>query len=296
VLGTFRAVDPSARLPFADVTFLHWRDRACLRLLRRYHVATTAQLVALVYRRRNKAQVRLQRLYRYGLLDRTTLPPIDRGGAPHVFRLSRRARARLGYPSLTRSDAGTQLRHDLNVVDAVVALAGPRGDLRPVSAWLSPAMSAELLDRIRPDALLGIDTPSGSGVVALEIDEATEHAPVISGKLLNYGWALRGKAGWHLLFVVPHPSRLGWLRRRVADTRGRSPGLAGRGWAVALADLRAGGLDAEVTPLEGEADGLGLWEVLDDPQPRRSATPVGSDAWLRLLAFGGGEDLDRVLR
>jgi hypothetical protein len=36
--------------------------------------------------------------------------------------------------------------------------------------------------------------------------------------------------------------------------------------------------------------------MLDDPRPRRSSTPVGSDAWIELLGSGGGEELDEVLR
>jgi len=56
-------------------------------------------------------QLRLMRLRQAGFIERTTLPPLARGGAPLVFRLSRRGRARLGYAPLTRPEAGMQLRH-----------------------------------------------------------------------------------------------------------------------------------------------------------------------------------------
>jgi len=297
MLGTFRSVSSDERQRVGEVALLPLRDRACLRILYRYDVATTAQLTALVYRRRQKAQIHLQRLYRYHMLDRTTLPPLERGGAPLVFRLSRHARRRLGYVPLTRGEAGTQLRHSLNVVEAVLALARPHpvdGGPHPVQAWLSPDMSAGILDHIQPDALLAAQLDTGSGVLALEIDEATEHASVIVAKLVNYGWALAKRPGWHLLFVVPHATRLHWLRRRLGSARGRSPGLDGKAWAVTLEGIRAEGLGAAVTPLEAAA-ARPLAEILADARLRHLATPVGTDAWLRLLAYGGVEDFDAVL-
>lgn len=298
MLGTFRSISANQRQRLADIGFLPVRDRSCLRILYRYDVATTAQLTALVYRRRQKAQLHLQRLYRYHLLERTPLPPLERGGAPLVFRLSRHARNRLGYAPLTRAEAGTQLRHSLNAVEAVVALARPypaSGDPHPVQAWLSPYMSAGILNRIQPDALLAVQLATGSGVLALEIDEATEHADVIVGKLVNYGWTLAKRPGWHLLFVVPHTTRLHWLRRRLASATGRAPRLDGKAWAVTLEAIQVDGLSAIVTPIERGSTGRPLTTILDDARSRRLATPIGSDAWLRLLAFGGVEEFDPVL-
>lgn len=294
MLGTFRSVSSDERQRLGEVALLPLRDRACLRILYRYDVATTAQLTALVYRRRQKAQVHLQRLYRYHMLDRTTLPPLERGGAPLVFRLSRHARRRLGYVPLTRGEAGTQLRHSLNVVEAILALSRPAGDVLPVQAWLSPDMSAGILDHIQPDALLAVQLATGSGVLALEIDEATEHAGIIDIKLVNYGWALAKRPGWHLLFVVPHATRLHWLRRRLASVKGRSPGLTDKAWAVTLEAIQADGLNAATTPLESGAPRT-VAAILTGARSRGLATPVGSDAWLRLLALGGVEDFDTVL-
>ncbi len=298
MLGTFRSVSANERQRLADVGLIPVRDRACLRILYRYDVATTAQLTALVYHRRQKAQVHLQRLYRYHLLERTALPPLERGGAPLVFRLSRQARKRLGYDPLTRGEAGTQLRHSLNTVEAVVALARPNpatGDVHPVHAWLSPYMNAGILNHIEPDALLAVQLSTGSGVLALEIDEATEHADVIVAKLVNYGWALADRPSWHVVFVVPHQTRLHWLRRRLASAKGRAPRLDGKGWTVTLDAIQANGLDAKVTPLEPASAARPLFTILDGARSRGLATPIGSDAWLRLLAFGGAEDFDAVL-
>ena len=250
------------------------------------------------HRRRQKTQLHLQQLYRFRLLDRTALPPLDRGGAPLVFRLSRHARRRLGYRPLTRGEAGTQLRHSLNAIEAVVALARPHsatGDTYPVQAWLSPYMNAGILNRIQPDALLAVQLATGSGVLALEIDEATEHADVIVGKLVNYGWALANRPGWHLLFVVPHETRLQWLRRRLTGPEARAPQLDGRGWALTLEAFQADGFDAIVTPLAAGAAPRPLAAIITDTVLRRLTTPVGSESWIRLLAFGGVEDFSAVL-
>jgi hypothetical protein len=115
MIGAFTSAAALDRRMPLDPGLLRYRDRACLRLLYRCDVATTAQLTALVYRRRQTAQERLSALYRLGYLDRAVLPPSTRGGAPLAFRVSAKARRRLGYLSLTRFRAGTQLRHSLNV-------------------------------------------------------------------------------------------------------------------------------------------------------------------------------------
>lgn len=97
---------------------------------------------------------------------------------------------------------------------------------------------------------------------------------------------LAHRVGWHVVFVVPTASRLAWLRR-VGQSR-----LADRAWCVVLADLESEGLDATVFPLRRAAQPRILRSVLED---RRSPTPVGSDAWIELLGYGGGEDLDEIL-
>ena len=73
-----------------DPGHLPMRDRAVLRILNRTGAATVAQLTVLAYRNRRLAQARLRRLWEWGYLERTTLPPAGpRGGAPHAYRLAR---------------------------------------------------------------------------------------------------------------------------------------------------------------------------------------------------------------
>ena len=297
MIGTFRSAPRPARHMGLDPGFLGIRDRAALRILNRADVATTAQLVRLVYRRRQTAQEHLAALYRAGWLERAVLPPEDRGGAPLAFRLSPRARRRLGYGPLTRARAGTQLRHSLNIVETVAALAGLAAeppDRHPVQAWLPESITRDAgLAHVYPDSVVVLQLGATSAVLCLEIDQATEHAPQIRGKLRRYEPALRSRAGWHVVFVVESRARAAWLARVARDPG--VPGLAGRTWAIVLADLRAAGVAAVAVPLGPMGGRPTLRAIVADPRSRRCASPVASDAWLELLASGGGEELAEAL-
>jgi len=184
-----------------------------------------------------------------------------------------------------------QLRHDLHVLDAVCALARP--DPRapggyPLSAWCTPAMSARFIDEVVPDALLALQLDSGSAVLALEVDEGTEHAPVIRDKLARYAQALDGWGGWHLLFVVGEPERARWLRDLTRRTSGLTA-LEGRTWVTTIEALRRGALGAQIASLSGGAPAEVVGICMSDVE-RRTAHPVGGDAWLRLMGSGAGED------
>jgi hypothetical protein len=240
VIGAFvSAPAPDHRLVI-DPGFLGYRDRACLRLLYRCDVATTAQLTTLAYRRRQIAQERLAALYRLGYLDRAVLPPSTRGGAPLAFRVSARGRRRLGHDSLTRFRAGTQLRHSLNVVETVCALvrATPPDGEPLVQLWYPEDNAADVLVGAYPDSIVVVQAPTGSAVCCLEIDEATEHGPQIRDKLARYGDALRGRAGWSVIFVTTSRERADFLARVARRDCGYSE-LAARAWAVVLDELRA---------------------------------------------------------
>jgi hypothetical protein len=298
MIGTFRPAPHPSRRRVLDPGFLGTRDRAVLELLHRADVATTAQLVTLVYRRRQTAQEHLVALYRAGWIERAVLPPTTRGGAPLAFRLSARARRRLGLGPLTRGRAGTQLRHSLNVTETVATLVRMKPDgseSLPVRAWLPERAAARVgLRDVFPDSIVALALPTGSGVLCLEIDQATEHAPVIRAKLARYEPALRSRHGWGVLFVVESPVRAAYLARvgRDADCAFR---LIGKAWVTVLADLAAEGPGAtirEITPGGGRTT---LAAVLRDPRARRCSTPVGSDAWIELLAFGGAEDTAEAL-
>jgi hypothetical protein len=185
MIGAFVPAPALDRRVVVDPGLLRYRDRACLRILYRCDVATTAQLATLVYRRRQTAQERLSALYDLGCLDRAVLPSPTRGGSPLAFRVSAKGRRRLHYDSLTRFRAGTQLRHSLNVVETVCAIVRTsRYDRHPlVQVWFSDYLAADVLPGIYPDSIVALQAPSGSAVLCLEIDEATEHGPQIRGKL-----------------------------------------------------------------------------------------------------------------
>lgn len=170
MIGTFVSAPPLDRRVIVDPGLLRYRDRACLRILYRCDVATTRQLTALVYRRRQTAQERLSALYELGYLDRAVLPPATRGGSPLAFRVSAKGRRRLSYESLTRFRAGTQLRHSLNVVETVCALVrAPTTDRRPlVQVWYSEYMPSDLLPGIYPDSVVALQAATGSAVLSTD--------------------------------------------------------------------------------------------------------------------------------
>lgn len=273
-----------------DVGLLPVVDRACLRLLGRCEAATPEQLARLVYRSRRTAQKRLRRLWQLGLVERALLPPA-RGGMPVAYRVSVRGRERLGYPARQREGV-THLRHTLDTVEAVCALVDEDRDnpaALPVALWLTESMSRDVLGSdVHPDAILALEVAGGSAVVCLEVDEATQHGPVIVAKLEAYERALAGHAGWHLLFVAPNGDRVAWIRTLARGLRGTT--LSGRGWAVTLEALRAGGPNAPLTSLGPGRDEPSLETLSIDRRRRRSSAPVGSAAWVDLLGNGGAED------
>ncbi len=279
----FRPSPDRAHIGRLDLGLLDIRDRACVRLLRRIEVATPDRLAILIYPSRRTAFRHLRRLWQLGLLERAPLPPI-RGGIPVAYRLTRRGMSRLGYTD-RRTGGLAHLRHALDNVAAVCALV-PAAQL-----WLPESTTADAgIEPARPDSIVVLQAGDRSGVVCLETDEATEHAPQIKAKLAAYARVLADRVGWHVLFVVPTAARLSWLRRVARSD------LGGHAGAVLLADLESDGLDAPLVPLSRSGQPGPLRSQLDDPRPRRSATPVGSDAWIELLGSGGGEELDEVLQ
>jgi Replication-relaxation len=116
--SVFRTATPADK---RDIRLLHYRHRAVLRILDRAEAATPRQLAILVYSNLRVAQQRLASLYESGLLERTTLPPPRRGGAELAYRLSPRARYRLGDHS-PRARGSNRLGHTLDIVETVCAL------------------------------------------------------------------------------------------------------------------------------------------------------------------------------
>lgn len=277
-----------------DIRLLRYRDRAVLRILDRAEAATPRQLAILVYGNLRTAQERLAALHQGGLLERATVPPPHRGGVELAYRLSRRARYRLGDHS-PRARGSNRLGHTLDIVETVCALVTANGDARhasPVLAWLAePTAAGALGTPPYPDSVVVLEDGGRSGVLCLEIDEATQRRAIIEAKLNAYRRLFDAHPTWWLLLVVPSRTRARWLRavaRRVNET------VAARAWVTSLVALRAGHLD---TPAVGLANGhtLPLRELLTTMDARARDAPVGSEAWLRLLGEGGIEDLDAVL-
>ena len=287
----FRAACATLRL---DPGHLPIRDRAVLRILNRCRAATALQLAVLAYRNRHYAQIRLRRLWDLGYLERAVLPPTrSRGGAPFAYRLSSACRARLGYGPRPWRGPG-YLAHTLDAVEAVCGLLGSGDPERNpvVTLWLPESIVGDALpDGPDADTVVVLNAAMGSGVLCLEIDEATQHVTPIRAKLRAYRRALADRPGWHLLVVVPTAARRNWLRRivRVEDVGSVSA------WVVTIVDLRRGGIDVRLVPIVGLSPPPPLRQILADPRPRQSATSVGSRAWLELLGSGGGEEPGELL-
>ena len=286
----FRESTERGLLSSVDVGLLSVRDRACLRLLYRAGVATADQLATLIFPSRRTALRRLRRMWQLGLLERAPLAP-ERGGIPVAYRITRRGSKRLGYVD-TRTGGVSRVRHTLDIVDAVSALV--RSAPGSVQLWLTEPMTDGVLPTdVRPDSVVVLQRDGGSAVVCLEIDEATEHSPTIRARLGAYERALAGRAGWHLVWVVPTEERLAWLRRLARwDQR---PGLAGCSWGLVLDELRTAGLRGRAHPVGWSGEAVTLEAVIADPRARRCPTPVASPGWTRLLGSGGAEETNEAL-
>ncbi len=298
MIGAFVSAPPPDRRVIVDPALLPYRDRACLRILYRADVATTAQLVTLVYHRRQTAQERLAAMHAIGLLDRAVLAPISRGGAPIAFRVSAKAD---DVSAMTRSPAPEPAPS--SVIPSTSSRpsapsSAPIGATSPgplVQVWLSEPMATDLLPHTYPDSVVALQTLAGSGVLCLEIDEGTEHGPDIRDKLARYAGGFQSRTGWHVVFVAGSRERVDFLAR-VAKRNDGYPGLRGRGWALVLGQLGAHGLSAIAVPLHVGGQRMSVATLLTDPRPRVCPTPVATDDWLRILGYGGGEEIDQALR
>jgi hypothetical protein len=151
-------------------------------------------------------------------------------------------------------------------------------------------MSANVLGQfVRPDSITVVTTEAGSAVLAIEMDEGTEHRRTIRAKLAAYRRPIAIRPNWHLLVVVPGPIRAAWMVR-VA----RSLELGPRSWVVTLGDLERDALDSVLQPLDPSLRSGSIRSLLQPPR-RLLPAPVGSRAWLELLAAGGGETEDGAL-
>ncbi|MDQ3689605.1 MAG: replication-relaxation family protein [Chloroflexota bacterium] len=236
---------------------------------------------------------RLQQLYRLRLTERVPVATDHRGTPPYAHRLTYHVRQRLGYRT-DRPQLSSRLRHLLDSHDVVCALAQPIPDAPhgPMQAWLTAPMAGRILgNAVEPDGVVILQLRARSAVVCIELDEGTEHHPVIIDKLERYVAQLRDRNGWHLLFVVPGRDR--WSACD-AWPCGRASQCAGA-WIALQADVRRRGLNADAYPAWSVQAPVALADLIDDHRDRSSAAPVASGAWLDLLATGGVEDFDRLL-
>jgi len=115
------------------------------------------------------------RLHRAGLLERTAIVD-EPGRAEYAYRVGTSGHQRLGT---RRTPApATYVRHMLDTVDAARALnRSSDREHPPVQLCVADSMTGDVLGRfVRPDSIVVVTTEAGSAVLAVEIDEATEHS------------------------------------------------------------------------------------------------------------------------
>jgi hypothetical protein len=143
---------------------------------------------------------------------------------------------------------------------------------------------------VNPDHLVVIDTGEASAFILVEVDESTERPPVIRDRLRAYAKLFENhQVGWQLLWVANSRERLARLRQVAGSMKDAM--LSGRCWGVAIDDVSDRGADAEVLAIGAKDAPRPLRAIMADPKARRSSYPVGSPAWVRLLANGGREDI-----
>jgi hypothetical protein len=143
---------------------------------------------------------------------------------------------------------------------------------------------------VKPDQLVVIDTGDVSAWILVEVDESTERPPVIRERLTAYAKLFEEhRVGWHLLWVVNSPERLARLRQIAGPMK--LAALADRCWGVAIGEVSDAGASAQVLAVGANLPPRPLRAIATDPKMRRTEYPVGSPAWMRLLANGGIEDI-----
>ena len=176
------------------------------------------------------------------------------------------------------------MRHSIDTARAICALN--RSDDRehaPVQLWFPDSMTGDVLSRfVRPDSIAVVTTDAGSAVLALEIDEGTEHMRMIRAKLAAYRRPLSRRPSWHLIVVVPGSPRADWMVRQAVAVN-----LGERTWVVTHADLARDLLDAMLRPLDPRLRPLPYGRCLSHLIAgclRPSAPAPGLNSWRRVEA------------
>ncbi len=204
-----------------------------------------------------------------------------------AYRLSESGRRRL-HLNPYRSPSLVTVRHQLDGVEFVTGIHRQERGL--VQLWWPESMIPNLGDAIHPDQLVIIDTGEASALFLVEVDESTERPPVIRERLNAYAkmFAVR-HAGWYLIWVVNSPARLARLRQIAAPME--IANLTGRCWGVPIGEVSKLGGSAQVVTIGENRSPTTLRSLATDPKSRRTPYPVGSDAWIQLLADDGLEDV-----
>jgi hypothetical protein len=179
-------------------------------------------------------------------------------------------------------------RHSLDGTELVSSLV--RRDPGLVQLWWTEWLIPDIGASVNPDQLVVIDTGEASTLVLVEVDESTERPPVIRERLAAYAKLFDPyPIGWHLLWVTNSPERLARLRQFAGPMK--LSALAGRCWGVPIGEVSELGANAEVLAVGAGQVPRPLRALATDPKARRTSYPVGSPAWIRLLASGGREDI-----
>jgi hypothetical protein len=283
---SYRPSPPAHVRTRIDVSLLSLSDRACLRLLEYSRVCTASQLATLIYPSLRTALRRTRKLYQSNLVTRESLPP-DRGGIALAYRLSSSGRRRI-HLNPYRSPGLITTRHSLDGVEFVASLVAFDPGL--VQLWWPEWLLSGFNWDVNPDHLVVIDTGEASAFILVEVDESTERPPVIRDRLNAYAKLFENhQFGWQMLWVANSRERLARLRQIAGSMKDSM--LSGRSWGVAIGDVSDLGADAEVVAIGAGSQPRPLRGIATDPKARRSEYEVGSDAWIRLLANGGREEI-----
>jgi hypothetical protein len=266
------------------------RDREIALCLYEQQLLATDQLTLLFFSSKRRAQDRLLFLYRQRVLDRFYPPArfgagkpqahwlLDEAGAQLVAAMLGVERKRLGWQRRDVWASHRQLAHRLEanrfVTDLVAATLAD--ETVGVTAWYGPRAAAERLEqRVRPDALLLLQTATGDAIeCCLEWDRGTESGERLAEKLARYRLAERklrylDPEPRSVLFVVPGPGRLETLRRAAAASSDGGNAGSGRWPLVATTTAalrRQGALGA-------------IWQPLARPnEPARALTELPARA------------------
>ncbi|WP_280508408.1 replication-relaxation family protein [Nocardia flavorosea] len=269
----------------ALVARLTERDRWILRMLHEHRVLTTNQLAALAFPSPIIALRRLNRLHRYGVLERFR-PLRTRGSAPMHWVLAPAganvlaAEAGISVRELGYSHQRTlaiahslQLTHTLGVSDWFTALTAhaprdDRGQQARLEAWWSQTRCQRLWgDLARPDAFGRYTHPEATLDFFLEYDLASTTLTRVAAKLHGYSELARTTGViTPVLLWTPTTLREANAREGLRRTWQRLPDSEAVPVATAAAELLSSSPEASPAdqvwlPLDSDTERLRLHEL-----------------------------------